>query len=126
MKSFSIIILQLFLWSGSLSALSPEELMGKWAVSGSQYTYLYSFDISGAAEKRIVLGSDTVVWTGTGTFSIRGELLTIHLDKTAGNTPVTEIFSIAPEKNGSLTLQGKSSYFSDIARKTVTMVRLPD
>ncbi|TAL34043.1 MAG: hypothetical protein EPN93_12685 [Spirochaetes bacterium] len=107
-------------------AFTADDLMGKWAVAGSAYAYIYEFQFSGAAEKRMILGGDMVVWTGTGSFAVKGNTLTVTLDSTASNTPLSEVFIIESFNGTKLVLRGKGRYFKDIDADRVEFVRIPD
>lgn len=131
MKNTRILFLKLFMLAGFLALpleaadVNADDLFGKWAVSGQIYTYIYELDISGSVEKRIMMVPDTVVWTGTGLFTVNGKTLTVKLDETASNTPIVETFTVESLKNGVLKLRGKASYFSDIKNDIIILTQMP-
>lgn len=94
-------------------ALGPQDLVGKWMVSGTQYVHVYRFDASGAAELQMQ-SEGIVVWSGSGRYTVGGNRLTIRLDATASDTPVQQVFVIVKLDDGALVLRSQRSYFADI------------
>jgi hypothetical protein len=107
-------------------AFTADQLMGRWAAGGKTYAYIYEFFFTGAVEKRVIMETDSVVWTGSGSFSVEGNTLTIRLDDTASNTPAAEVFAIESFDGTKLVLRGRARYFKDIDADKVELVRIPD
>ncbi len=107
-------------------ALTNDQLMGKWALSGKTCSYTYEFFFTSAVEKRVIMGADMTVWTGAGNFSVRENTLMITLDRTASDTPVVEIFLVESYDGSKLVLRGRARYFNDIDSERVEFTRIPD
>lgn len=103
-------------------ALGPQDLFGKWMVSGTQYVHAYTFDASGAAEVQ-VQSEGIVVWSGSGRYRVGGNRLTIWLEATSSDTPSQQDFVIVKLDEGALVLRSQRSYFADIQSPEVRLHR---